>query len=133
MIIVLKNNDQNTIAELQEHFGNTHEVFVHNNRVAVQGIKEADLSASERAAATDIITNVPKAVQGSREFHPEDTVIRTKHSVIGGDNFTMMAGPCSVESEEHIAKMAAVAKANGATILRGGASSHEPHHTHSKG
>ena len=121
MIIVLKNNDQNTIAELQEHFGNTHEVFVHNNRVAVQGIKEADLSASERAAATDIITNVPKAVQGSREFHPEDTVIRTKHSIIGGDNFTMMAGPCSVESEEHIAKMAAVAKANGATILRGGA------------
>lgn len=121
MIIVLNENDQNTINELQDHFGNDHDVFVHNNRVAVQGISRDDLSATESAAATEIIDKVPAAVQGSREFHPEDTVIRTKHSVIGGDNFTMMAGPCSVESEEHVAKMAAVAKANGATILRGGA------------
>lgn len=121
MIIVLKNDDQTTIAELQQHFGNDHEVFVHNNRVAVQGIKEDELTAGERAAAVELIDSAPKAVQGSREFHPEDTVIKTKHSIIGGDNFTMMAGPCSVESEEHVMKMAAVAKANGATILRGGA------------
>lgn len=121
MIIVLKSNDQETIAELQQHFSNTHEIFVHHNRVAIQGITAADLSDSEREAATELINNVPKAVQGSREFHPEDTVIKTKHSIIGGDNFTMMAGPCSVESEEHVMKMAAVAKANGATILRGGA------------
>ncbi|GAW99879.1 3-deoxy-7-phosphoheptulonate synthase [Secundilactobacillus mixtipabuli] len=121
MIIVLKSNDQETIAELQQHFSNTHEIFVHHNRVAIQGITAADLSDSEREAATELINDVPKAVQGSREFHPEDTVIKTKHSIIGGDNFTMMAGPCSVESEEHVMKMAAVAKANGATILRGGA------------
>ncbi|MCH5462929.1 3-deoxy-7-phosphoheptulonate synthase [Lactobacillus sp. LC28-10] len=121
MIIVLKNDDQTTIAELQQHFGNTNDVFVHNNRVAVQGITAADLSDSERVAAVELIDSVPKAVQGSREFHPEDTVIKTKHSIIGGDNFTMMAGPCSVESEEHVMKMAAVAKANGSTILRGGA------------
>ncbi len=36
MIIVLKSNDQETIAELQQHFSNTHEIFVHNNRVAVR-------------------------------------------------------------------------------------------------
>ncbi|MTV83181.1 3-deoxy-7-phosphoheptulonate synthase [Secundilactobacillus folii] len=121
MIIVLNRNDQNTIDELQEHFGNNHDIFVHHNRVAVQGITRDDLSDSEKSAAVEIIEDVPAAVQGSRVFHPEDTIIRTKHSMIGGDNFTMMAGPCSVESEEHITRMAAVAKANGATVLRGGA------------
>lgn len=121
MIIVLTKEDPAVISELKQHFGDTHDLFVHNNRVALQGVTPEDLSTSEKAAVKEIITNEPKAVQGSREFHPEDTVIQTKHSVIGGDNFSLMAGPCSVESQEHVLKMAAVAKASGATILRGGA------------
>ncbi|MGL0748659.1 3-deoxy-7-phosphoheptulonate synthase [Secundilactobacillus paracollinoides] len=121
MIIVLTKEDPAVISELKQHFGDTHDLFVHNNRVALQGVTPEDLSASEKAAVKEIITDEPKAVQGSREFHPEDTVIQTKHSVIGGDNFSLMAGPCSVESQEHVLKMAAVAKASGATILRGGA------------
>lgn len=121
MIIVLKPTDNTTIAELKDHFEGTHDIFVHHNRVAVQGIMRDDLNDVELAAADEIIEDVPAAVQGSRQFHPEDTVIRTAHSVIGGDHFTLMAGPCSVESLEHVTKMAAVAKASGATILRGGA------------
>jgi 3-deoxy-7-phosphoheptulonate synthase len=57
----------------------------------------------------------------SREFHPENTVIRVLDAVIGDGSLTVMAGPCSVESREQLFETAdAVAKA-GATILRGGA------------
>lgn len=122
MIIVLK-NDQATAAieELKQHFGSDHDIFVHNNRIAIQNITPGDLTPTEQAAAEEIITKVPAAVQASRLFHPEDTIIKTPHSTIGGDNFTLMAGPCSVESAEHVLKMAKVAKNAGATVLRGGA------------
>jgi 3-deoxy-7-phosphoheptulonate synthase len=57
----------------------------------------------------------------SREFHPEDTVIRVLDAVIGDGSLTMMAGPCSVESREQLLETADAVKASGATILRGGA------------
>jgi 3-deoxy-7-phosphoheptulonate synthase len=57
----------------------------------------------------------------SREFHPEDTVIRVLDAVIGDGSLTMMAGPCSVESREQLIETADAVKATGATILRGGA------------
>src|SRR5699024_2880433 len=57
----------------------------------------------------------------SRKFQPEDTIIETAHNKIGGDNFTVMAGPCSVENEEMIHRLAAEVKAAGATVIRGGA------------
>ncbi|WP_294544526.1 3-deoxy-7-phosphoheptulonate synthase [uncultured Limosilactobacillus sp.] len=106
---------------LKQHFGSDHDIFVHNNRIAIQNITPDDLTPTEQAVAEEIITKVPAAVQASRLFHPEDTIIKTPHSTIGGDNFTLMAGPCSVESAEHVLKMAKVAKNAGATVLRGGA------------
>jgi 3-deoxy-7-phosphoheptulonate synthase len=57
----------------------------------------------------------------SLEAHPEPTVIDVCGVKIGGDNFTIMAGPCSVESEEQIISVANDVKASGAKILRGGA------------
>ena len=57
----------------------------------------------------------------SLEAHPEPTVIDVCGVKIGGDNFTVMAGPCSVESEEQIISVANDVKASGAKILRGGA------------
>lgn len=122
MIIVLKAEQAApTIEALKQHFGSNHDIFVHNNRIAIQNITPDDLTPTEQAAAEEIITKVPAAVQASRLFHPEDTIIKTPHSTIGGDNFTLMAGPCSVESAEHVLKMAKVAKNAGATVLRGGA------------
>ncbi len=56
-----------------------------------------------------------------RTFHPEDTVIRIKDVEIGGSEVIVMAGPCSVESEEQINTIAAAVKKAGAKILRGGA------------
>ena len=57
----------------------------------------------------------------SREFHPEDTIINVDGIKVGGPHFTVMAGPCSVESEEQLLATARAVKAAGATILRGGA------------
>lgn len=122
MIIVLKAEQAApTIEALKQHFGSDHDIFVHNNRIAIQNITPDDLTPTEQAVAEEIITKVPAAVQASRLFHPEDTIIKTPHSTIGGDNFTLMAGPCSVESAEHVLKMAKVTKNAGATVLRGGA------------
>lgn len=57
----------------------------------------------------------------NRKFHPADTVVEVGGVKIGGGNFCMIAGPCSVESEEQIITVARAVKAAGANILRGGA------------
>ncbi len=57
----------------------------------------------------------------SREFREEDTVIEVKGSKIGGRHFAVIAGPCSVETEDQMAKVAEHVKKAGATFLRGGA------------
>ena len=59
--------------------------------------------------------------KANRKFHPEDTVVDCGHGVlIGGGNFQVMAGPCSVEGD-NLLQIAKAAKAAGATMLRGGA------------
>ena len=122
MIIILKPATAMAMqAKLVSRFGADHEIFTHNNRIAIQGLRPEALPADVQAASESILTAVPAAVQSSRLFHPEDTIIKTPHSVIGGNQFVMMAGPCSVESAEHVDQMAAVAKQGGATIVRGGA------------
>ena len=57
----------------------------------------------------------------NRKFHPDDTVVEVGEAKIGGGHFAMIAGPCSVESEEQIVTVAKAVKAAGATMLRGGA------------
>ena len=57
----------------------------------------------------------------NRQFHPDPTVIRIGETAIGGGSLTLIAGPCSVESEEQIVTVAQCVKAAGAGILRGGA------------
>ena len=59
--------------------------------------------------------------QVNRKFHPLDTVISVGNAKIGGGHFAMIAGPCSVESEEQIIEVATAVKEAGADILRGGA------------
>ena len=59
--------------------------------------------------------------QANRKFHPKDTIVQVGDVRIGGGYFAMIAGPCSVESEEQIISVARSVKASGANILRGGA------------
>ena len=59
--------------------------------------------------------------QANRKFHPADTVVSVGDVKIGGGHFAMIAGPCSVESEDQIIEVAQSVKAAGANVLRGGA------------
>ncbi len=59
--------------------------------------------------------------QANRKFHPKNTVVSAGNVSLGGGNFAMIAGPCSVESEEQIIYVAQSVKEAGANILRGGA------------
>ncbi len=57
----------------------------------------------------------------NRKFHPDDTVVDISGVKIGGGNFAVIAGPCSVESHDQILDVAQSVKKSGATLLRGGA------------
>ena len=59
--------------------------------------------------------------KANRKFHPEDSVVTVGDVKIGGGNFAVIAGPCSVESEAQICEVAEDVKASGAKLLRGGA------------
>ena len=79
----------------------------------------------ELLASLDIVRSVKRVSepykQVNRKFHPLDSIIEVGNAKIGGGNFALIAGPCSVESEEQIISVARDVKAAGATILRGGA------------
>ncbi len=57
----------------------------------------------------------------NRKFHPDDSIIEVGNTSVGGDIFAIMAGPCSVESEDQVMEIARAVKTAGATMLRGGA------------
>ena len=79
----------------------------------------------ELLSSLDIVESVQRVSgpykQCNRQFHPEDTVISVGNAKIGGGNFCMIAGPCSVETEAQIIEVAEKVKQAGADILRGGA------------
>ena len=73
----------------------------------------------------DIVASVKRVQEpykkANRKMHPEDTVIEVAGKKIGGGNFQVIAGPCSVESEEQIIEVAKDVQKSGATMMRGGA------------
>ncbi|MBE6824365.1 MAG: 3-deoxy-7-phosphoheptulonate synthase [Ruminococcaceae bacterium] len=73
----------------------------------------------------DIVEKVKRISEpyksANRKFHPQDSIIDVGGVKIGGGNFAVIAGPCSVESEEQIVEIAKKVKESGATLLRGGA------------
>ena len=79
----------------------------------------------ELLSSLEIVENVKRISepfkQANRKFHPKDTIIEIGNARIGGGYFAMIAGPCSVESEDQIIEVAKAVKASGAHILRGGA------------
>lgn len=79
----------------------------------------------ELLGSLDIVESVKRVSepfkQVNRKFHPLDTVVQIGDTKIGGGNFAMIAGPCSVESEEQIIEVAMAVKNAGANLLRGGA------------
>ena len=80
---------------------------------------------AELIESLDIVDAVKRISEpfksANRKFHPDDSVISVGNTSVGGDIFAVMAGPCSVESEEQVMAIARAVKAAGATMLRGGA------------
>ncbi|MGD0206708.1 MAG: 3-deoxy-7-phosphoheptulonate synthase [Verrucomicrobiota bacterium] len=77
---------------------------------------------SQFPLAVESVTPIQKRYKlVSREAHPANSTIRVREHVIGGKQFHVMAGPCSVEGEKQLLRTAEAVKAAGATFLRGGA------------
>ena len=129
MIVVLKQNpDPKQLNTLIDWLKEKH-VEVHTSTGALHTILGlvGDTAGIDEdlISALDIVEDVKRVQEpyknANRKFHPENTIIPVGNTQIGGGTLTLMAGPCSVESEEQIVSIAKSVKASGATILRGGA------------
>lgn len=81
-----------------------------------------DLEAIQANQHVERIIRVQQPYKlASRTFHPADTIVEIGDCKIGGGNIAVIAGPCSVESEEQMVHTATLVKGYGATMLRGGA------------
>ena len=78
---------------------------------------KVDTDMLELLDIVDFVKRITEPFKNAnRKFHPEDTVIDVGGAKIGGGNFAVIAGPCSVETEEQITEVARRVKAAGATI-----------------
>ena len=81
-----------------------------------------DMNSIKAFEIVDTVTRIQEPYKAAnRKFHPEDTIVNVGGVKIGGGNFAVMAGPCSVESEEQVIEIAKAIKASGANMIRGGA------------
>jgi 3-deoxy-7-phosphoheptulonate synthase len=85
-------------------------------------------SSPEQLASLEFLPGVDHMVQvtkpyklGSRDFRPKDTLVPVDGVTFGGQELVVIAGPCSIESEEQLWETAQAVKASGATVLRAGA------------
>jgi len=129
MIIVLKPNA--TEEEVQHIVGMIQKAGLrtnvsHGEKQTIIGIigdktKLVDSPIASLACVEQVMQVSKPYKLASRDFHPMDTVIQVKNAVIGGSSLAIIAGPCSIESEEQLATIARAVKKSGAHFLRGGA------------
>ena len=98
----------------------------HGEEVTILGLvgdtTRVDIDLLKSLEMVDTVKRVSEPFkQANRKFHPLDTIIEVGNARIGGGYFAMIAGPCSVESEDQIVEVAQAVKASGANLLRGGA------------
>ena len=129
MIVILKqkpNQDQleSLISWLQNKGIQIHQ-SIGTSHMILGLVGDTSMLDIDLIAALDIVEDVKRVQEpyknANRKFHPEDTVITVGNTQIGGGTLTLMAGPCSIETEEQVIAVAKAVKASGATILRGGA------------
>ena len=81
-----------------------------------------DTDLIQGLSMVETVTRISEPYKNAnRKFHPEDTVVEVCGVKLGGGHFQLIAGPCSVESQEQITNIAKDVKKAGAKILRGGA------------
>lgn len=130
MIIALKKDirkeeQEHLIAWLESYGVRTH-ISEGEFQTVVGLVGDTTRIDTDLISGLDIVQSVTRISEpfkkANRKFHPDDTVVRITDQVsIGGGQFQMIAGPCSVENEEQMETVARAVKASGAGILRGGA------------
>ena len=129
MIVILKENPNPKQVENLKNWLNSQKITVNES----QGVHHTVLGLVgdttgidiDLIQALDIVEDVKRIQEpykkANRKFHPMDTVVDCSGFKLGGGHFQIIAGPCSVESEQQIILVAQQVKAAGATLLRGGA------------
>jgi 3-deoxy-7-phosphoheptulonate synthase len=129
MVIILKDNPDKTQLENLTQWLKSMNLdirFTEGESTTIMGLI-GDTSALDidLLHALDIVQAVKRIQEpyknANRKFHPHDTIIDVAGNKIGGGNFQIIAGPCSVESRDQVCQIAKDVKAAGAGLYRGGA------------
>ncbi len=129
MIVILKQNADRAQLSQLENWIRERGLDIHKsegvNSTILGLVGDTSKIDIDLLGALEIVENVKRVSEpyknANRKFHPMDTVVEVGGVKIGGGNFAVIAGPCSVESEEQICSVAAAVKESGAAMLRGGA------------
>ena len=129
MIIILKENttsqELNNLTEMVKAYGVIPHLTegVHQTIMGLVGdTTKIDIESISQLEIVEAVRRIQEPFKNAnRKFHPLNTVIKVGEASIGDGSLTLIAGPCSVESEEQIISVARDVKKSGAQILRGGA------------
>ena len=130
MIVILKNNPNPVQLESLKKWIEGKGIGIHestgDSKQILGLVGDTSKLDMDLISALDIVDDVKRVQEpyknANRKFHPEDTIVDVSGKTkIGGKNLTLIAGPCSVETEEQMVGVAKAVKAAGATLLRGGA------------
>ncbi len=130
MIIALKKNIRADERDHLIHWLESYGVRTHISEGEYQTIiglvgdtTQIDTDLISGLSIVDSVTRISEPFKkANRKFHPDDTVVRISEEIaFGGGEFQLIAGPCSVESEEQVETIARAVRKSGAGVLRGGA------------
>lgn len=129
MVIIMKKDatkdDINRITKRVESLGCTVHISEGNSCYIIGAVGDTSAIDAGIFELEDCVEKVMRVQspykRASRMFNPLDTIIEVKGKTIGGNKLAVIAGPCSVESEEQLLTIAKSVKESGATFLRGGA------------
>lgn len=129
MIIILKNGQSPAeVQDLHDYLSqyNVRISEIKGEHTTIWGLvgDTTNIDTAE-VQAKDVVESIRRVSEpykiANRKFHPDDTIIDVCGNLIGGNTFNVIAGPCSVESEEQVIEVAKEVKKSGAKFLRGGA------------
>lgn len=129
MVIIIKKGADEAQVESLKSLLKSHNIEPHVSKGSMQTIigcvgdvAHLDPSLIEALDVVESIQRIQEPYKAAnRKFHPENTAIDCAGIKIGSGHFGVIAGPCSVESEEQVVGIARSVKASGASMLRGGA------------
>lgn len=128
IIVIKKNSDEKQFDNLVRWVksqGVDTDISVGKNTTVLGLVGDTSKIDIDLVRSLDIVEDVKRIQEPykcvNRKFHPDDTIVDVNGVKFGGDNFQIIAGPCSVESEKQIIFVAEEVKKAGASVLRGGA------------